>query len=318
MHPLMRSTVLALLLAGACARAATPAPESVLAARMGFDRPVIVRDASFRWHWVAACFAMRDSNGDGEISVRQGRHGENFGDELSPYLLFPGRTPESVDDYLASSPDRRFLAAIIRGELWLIDGFDLERWKFSTAEVELPAAGTSGAFQHTVAFSREGRAAFVQRRGRTSELVVVDLPPGQPSPVFRTEDEIARFRFTEEGIQVFTLPPGAADDAIHTTLAPRHCRGSIASYSVFRSKHDPTTRTNIPLPERPPTPMGPEQVLSASGECTPDGSPLLASSTDEYRHLAAGSFQRVNLIELGPLRWTTGEAHRFNCPWDYR
>jgi hypothetical protein len=282
----------------------------------GFRRPVIVQNASPNWRWVAACFAMADSNHDGEISVTVARHGNTFGDELTPYLLLDRQRPLAIDEYVAASPDHRFIAVALGGALQVVDAATSKWLKLPEAEQVTDA---SPVLPHpAISFASNGRAAFRNRREGRSRIILVDLLSGAQTSVFETDAEVARFELSDTTLRVDTISTGTVDDSIRTNLAPRRCRGQAASYSVFRATPDPTTPVDVPLPQAASAAAPREEVLARYHECTTDGAPVLASSGDGREHLAAAAFQTPSTVELGPLRWTRGELHRNNCPWAYR
>jgi len=259
---------------------------------------------------------MSDSNRDGAISVTVTHHGKPFGDELTPYLLLDRQPPLEIDEYVAASPDHRFIAVAVGGALQVVDAATSKWLKLPEAE---QVTDSSPVLPHpAISFASNARAAFRNRREGRSRVILVDLLSGAQSSVFETDAEVARFELSDTALRVHTISARTVDDSIRTTLAPRRCRGPAASYSVFRARPDPTTRVDLPLPRAASVAAPSEEVLARYHECTTDGTPVLASSGDGQQHLAAAAFQHPSTVELGPLHWTRGELHRNNCPWAYR
>jgi hypothetical protein len=278
-------------------------------AAFGFAAPVVVQNASFRWHWVVACFALRDTDADGRLAVMIGRHGETWGDALEPFLLIEGRAPEGVDEYVTASPDGRFVAVISANRLIVVDAKTQRR-------VDLSALGASRgvdaspALPHpAISFSEDGRAAFVRRSSDRSEIVAMELPSGRAATALSTIERVSRFQLLGDRLKVWVLPPTVEDAPLRTTLAPRRCRGQATSFSVFRTGADPARVIDVPIGARSArTPR--EKLQAVAYECTSDGMPGLATSNGENLVAAA---KRGFDAERGPLRWTRSELWRNSC-----
>jgi len=304
------SPAFALALSACTAAASHGSVPPVRSPWFGFSAPVLVQDASFRWRWVAACFALRDTNGDGSLEVTVDHHGGTFGDDLQPFLLFDGQAPERVDQYIGASPDHRFVAVVSGARLFVIDARTQLRLDLSALGANL-GTDINPAFTHpAIGFSEDGRAAFVRRSSSGSAVVLVELPSGTGSVAFRTEEVVSRFVLSADRLKVRLLPSGIADTSIHTNLAGRHCHGQAASFTVFRTGPDPSRIVEIPIARsRSPLTL-PENVHAVAYECTSDGAPGLASSNGES--LVAATAEGFH-AERGPLAWTNAELLRNTC-----
>jgi hypothetical protein len=277
----------------------------------GLAGPVLIQAASFKWRWVAACFASRDTDDDGSVRILVGRHGDASGDESRPYLMLRGAGTEPIEQFVGSSRGGRLLA-IVEHDLWLVDAERIQRWNLSALGARIPSDGSPVLPHPAVSFSADGRVAFVRKASDGLELVVFDPRTGQQTIVFSTHEEIARFNFEGTAFQVRTLRSGAADNSIYTNLAARACRSATGSYLTFRTGSDPTRLATIPLPTSTAQSETDERVLVAYHECTLDGLPAVASSADKTQHLLASSLDGY-FAERGPLRWSHAQVHRNNC-----
>ncbi|HEY1547678.1 MAG TPA: hypothetical protein VGG28_07660 [Kofleriaceae bacterium] len=76
--------------------------------------------------WFVLCQARRDTDGDGELSVRYGLH-LNDGDRAEPFLVLGSGAGEAIDYPAAHSADGSWLAIVRHGTLELIDTTSGER-----------------------------------------------------------------------------------------------------------------------------------------------------------------------------------------------
>jgi hypothetical protein len=276
---------------------------------------VLVQAASFKWRWVAACFALEDTNGDGSIRIDVGRHGEVFGDESRSFLMLRGLEAEPIEQFLDSSPGNRLLAVVKLGRLSLIDADTNERWDLTALGARIPPDGSPALPHPAVRLLADGRVAFVRPGYRRWDLIVFEPRSRFQAAVYSTTDEIARFDFEAGAMQIRTLPKGTVDDSIYTNLARRPCRGQPTSSLTARRGADPTHLHTVRIPPGDGPTEAVEEVLAAYHECTVRGFPALASSADETQHLLASSLDGFS-AERGPLRWGRGEVHKNNCAKD--
>lgn len=278
----------------------------------GFKAPVLLQGVSFTHRWVAACFALNDTDHNGKLEVSVGRHGETFGDQTEPYLLLDGAPPEIIDDYLGSSPERRFVAFVQEGRLSVVDVQSKRRRDLSALGADLTDRLHPALPHPAIAFSADKRAVVVRRSVDQSQVLLIDLLSDAADVVYETTDDVARLQFIDDKLTVWTLPRGTVDDSPHTNLARRHCRGAPGSYLRFRSKKDPTVPVDVPLPSSSRLKAQAEEIHGGLG-CTDDDGEVLASSADDRRHLVATLLSNFK-AELGPLRWAVGSTRPYSCP----
>lgn len=89
--------------------------------RYGTSQTLYVQQIGARARWISACQPTRDTDGDGEIRVGSGHHGEVFGDAMTPFLFLERGPPLEVEAVYDATPDERFIAVAIGGRLALVD-----------------------------------------------------------------------------------------------------------------------------------------------------------------------------------------------------
>lgn len=284
---------------------ATPPRPPELSAPFGFDRPTLLQAVDFERRWVVACFALEDSDHDGKLEVHIARHGETYGDRTSPFLLLPGAAPEAVDDYFAASRDGRYLAYARDQRLWLLDVENGTRRNLSELGADI-GRDTSPVLPHpAIRFSPDGRAAIISRSSVGSKVLLLTLTnDNAPQVVHETPNDVSNVDFVDGKLRVWSLPQGMTDDSLHTTLAPRFCRGAPSSHSTFRSESSPQIVVDVTLPVGGGV-MRPRVEAWGSVACVAN-MPVLVSTPDAKRHLVAAS-GRHGYAEVGPLRWVVGD-----------
>lgn len=89
--------------------------------RYGTTHTLYVQQIGARARWISACQPTRDTDGDGEIRVASGQHGEVFGDAMTPFVFLERGPPLEVEAVYDATPDERFIAVAIGGRLALVD-----------------------------------------------------------------------------------------------------------------------------------------------------------------------------------------------------
>ena len=302
-------------LLAACAFRSTEAPRNVSRA-FGSSAPVVIQNASRRWKWVVACFATRDTDDDGKLDVSIGRHGETFGDELMPFLILDNAKIQQIDEYIAASPDHRFISVVRDGHLWLVDA-QWGNWNDITLlGADVGADVRSWMTHPAVAFSLDGLAAFVRRSPNLSEVVLLQLRTSAATPLYKTEDNVVRVAFSanDNSLRIWRVQRGRESEFAEefaTTLGRRTCRGPAASYSVYRMRDPVAHEDRVPLPRHQGVALEREEIDAAFPWCTADGRRALASTANGM-HLVAAT-NRDYGASLGPLQWVEGRIARNFC-----
>ncbi|MCB9736122.1 MAG: hypothetical protein H6745_26340 [Deltaproteobacteria bacterium] len=209
-----------------------PAPE-VAGGPIGTGGPLVVEGWAPDRRWVALCQAREDTDGDGEIAVHLGYHGDTFGDALAPYIVVGDGPGQRVDAYLGASADGRWLAAVERGRLVLWDtatGGRRDLTALGAAEgPSSPLVPSWGGFEPGGA-----RYLFLAGEGASRAAALVDPLTGDTTPVKHGADALFAAFPLDGGRHavVFTYPLGARPQLPRTSLAPGGCRGPITSYST--------------------------------------------------------------------------------------
>lgn len=287
-------------------RASSPPPS----AAFGFHAPVVLQNASFRWGWVAACFARRDTDRNGVLEVIRDLHGTTSGDELEAYLLLNGRAPELVDEFVSASQDGRFVAIRSGGRLVVVDAETDRRFALPDDGRDLGQAESPALAGPAVRFSLDGRASMVRRSVAGADVMVIDLFTGQADVVFHTTEAVTRLDLLAEKVTVRLLAPGVVDSSVATDLKSGKCRGQPDAFFVARVGPDPTKLIEVPIARSLNPPTERERVLAGQGECTVDGARVIASSDGQHLLAAQPSIHG----KWGPLYWTRAPATRRFCP----
>ncbi len=244
--------VLAVVSASLGVRSAGAEPK---AKAWGTQHPCVLDAADPAGAWIVLCQARKDTDGDGEISVLMGHHGDMLGDAMVPYVIRGGGAGEAVDTYVTHSTDGRYLVVIKEDRLLLLDmragtRTDLSKTGASTAD------GNSAFGRHRAArFDRAGRRLLTIRDGKErSTIVVRELATGKVTIVDPGPGVLCSATLDETGHWVLLRVVAKDTDGngtlecptVHTTLAARGCRGSPRSYSSFGGGGDATVTRVAP------------------------------------------------------------------------
>jgi hypothetical protein len=179
------------------------------------------------------CQARADTDGDGQIEVLWGHHGEPLGDRLRPYLIVEGGLGHGFDEFLGADPRGRHVAVREGPCLVLIDTVDRTATTLPDADLrdDQPAFGQHRA----VSFDALGARMLYLRGGPGgSRPMVRDLARGRDTELSAGAGTLWRARLDPEGrAALVTGIAGRRLPQFFTTLADRSCRGPAMSYSSF-------------------------------------------------------------------------------------
>jgi hypothetical protein len=85
----------------------------------GTGHQLVVEAADQARRWAVVCQAREDTNGDGEVTVLVGNHGDMLGDDMEPYFFAIGREEMAIDALVAASPTGSHVVFVRRGRLVL-------------------------------------------------------------------------------------------------------------------------------------------------------------------------------------------------------
>ncbi len=222
---------------GASARA----PVAIERGAFGTAHPTVVVAFDPSERWAALCQARADTDGDGEIALHSGYHGEEFGDDLTLYLIVGGGEGVEIDELVRSSRDGRWIVYIRAGRLLLRD---MERG----VETDLSALGADAsddgnplAAHRAATFAPDSaRVAYLRRRGDRTFVVVRSLPGGEERELDAGPGQVWRAYLLDAGwvevdvVSRDTDGNGRVEVPLpHTTLSSRHCRGAPRVYGVY-------------------------------------------------------------------------------------
>ena len=291
----------------------TPAPTAgaVDGAVVGTAHPLVVEAAARDGSWIVICQARADTDGDGEIAVHVGHHGDTYGDAFRPYVVRGAGDGEPIDSLVGYTRDGRWLVALRGGKLSLLDAHTGTWTELAGADVRddgVPlgphrAASVARAGDRMTYF-RDDETIVVRELSTGSETVV--KVPG--ARVWRVEVEplghwalVYAIRSDSDKDGKLTWP------SIHTSLSDRDCRGPIASYSTGGWRGDKPDELWLELatatiaPARAPgLPAEPDADEPELGTFL--GRPILAVDRTGRRLL--GPEDDLHGIPNGPLRWS--------------
>jgi hypothetical protein len=211
---------------------------------VGTPHPAFVQRVAPDGSWVLLCQARADTDGDGEIAIHRGYHGETFGDEMVPYLVRGGGEGERIDDFVGSDESGRWVLVRRGSELELVD----VRAGTSTSLGALPEE-RSNPFAAHPGFDFAG--AHLARIDPSGAIYVRELATGRetridPGPGLLVAIDLDP---TAASLSAMVVTADTDGDGQLTAPAPRTslahafaCRGPPMSYSVFGRTGDDVER----------------------------------------------------------------------------
>ncbi|MFE8604342.1 hypothetical protein [Archangium violaceum] len=233
-----------------------PAPEFTVAPPTALQRetgpigtrhPILFQRAAKDGRWLIACQAREDTNGDGKVEVRFGRHGDTHGDTLAPYLFLEPGEGERLDDFLASDPTGRYLVVVRGGSLRLLDTYTRADTELAPPDAIPDSSAPSASLP--VSFSRNGqRMLLVSLSGpeKRATAFLLNLQDGSKREVPHGPGLLGRASLDPEGRWVWfgVVTQDTDGDGqltwprAQTSLASRYCRGPIMSYGHYGQEGD--------------------------------------------------------------------------------
>ncbi len=238
--------------------AEAPLPENLPGA-VGTAHPIFVQSVAPDGHWVAFCQAREDTDGDGEVRVHTGMHGELFGDAVSLYFA-TAEEPRGIpiDAVAGADPTGRWVALIRDGELHLLDTRTGDDTNLSASGAAAQDDDNPTMSHRATSFAEDGsRVAYLRGEGGSEEVVVRDLASGDESTVDVGEGRVWRAELLGDGRWLFAGVVtsdadgnGTLDLPVQSTsLARGQCRGRPLSYSTGGYRGDPWERRFVRVPD---------------------------------------------------------------------
>ncbi len=217
----------------------TAAPPLPPAVELGTAHPLLVQASAPDGRWVAACQARMDTDGDGEIAVHLGHHGDTYGDGLVLFLMShknPGG--EVIDTFVSSDPSARYAAYLDSGSLLLHDFYRDEIVDLSpkVEQDHVPTLVHRGA-----AFDDDGEhILYLRARDGRERVVIRELHSARERELDMGTGRVWRAMFLGDGdylgvavVEHDTNKNGKLDlPELQTSLAGGSCRGAVMSYST--------------------------------------------------------------------------------------
>lgn len=181
-----------------------------------------------------------------------GLHGDTWGDKLSPYLIrSEGGPGERLDALVATEPTGRYIAAIQRGKLWIIDVETDHRTDLSALGASIVDDGDPLRAHRVASFDASGKhVVYLGRRGSKDVAIVRELDTGNEVAIDPGEGLLWRAELEGPWVIVEVIAEDTDKNGrlefpvAATSLSGRNCRAPIVSYSVRgRARGDePETR----------------------------------------------------------------------------
>jgi hypothetical protein len=216
----------------------TGAPPPVATGPIGTAGPITIEASDPAGRWVVACQARTDTDGDGEIAVHLGMHGDTYGDRMSPYLVIGGGAGDPIDAYVGAASTGDWLVVATTTGLFLVDGRTGARTELVDADLRSDDFPTLGPRLAT--FAGTDRVVFLRHRDTGDRVVVRDLASGRetetavPGLVWRVEADPGGAWARVLTVRTDTNKNGTIEwPSQQTSLSERGCRGPIGSYSTF-------------------------------------------------------------------------------------
>ncbi len=317
------SCLFLMLLQGACGSAHerpqfaqhTPSPHQAL---LGTAHPYTLESAAWDGSYIVLCQARRDTNKDGQIKVSLGLHGDTYGDQLEPYFIRKSGPGDRFDELIAIGDRDRFLIAVQRPDLRLIDTHTGDSAILRDADVDNrvkearlldPKPSAQAVFG-----VRGGKIAYKKRNTEQIVIGIVDLNTREEKEISAGPGALGSFFFDAseqwlivEKVTEDTNKNGRIEfPANWTTLAPDACRGPVSSFSVRPGRGDAITfwALSIQSGQLTQTPEGWVDML---------GEHMLIRKPDDT--LAAIASDGTETILAGPecgarIRWAADNPRR--------
>ena len=215
-------------------RPATELQRKALDGAIGTAHPLLFQNVSPTGSWCLFCQARADTTGDGSIDVSVAQHGELAGDHALPYLAAGSGEGWAIDEFVGADPLGRYVAVRNGACLEIVDLLAASGPTITTLpEADLRDNGILGPHRGAD-FDPHGKRMLYLRSGATSQVVIRDLSTGHEESRDIGPGLIEKARFDPQGpwIQMTVVPSGEWP-TIFTSLAPRICRGSPASFSIM-------------------------------------------------------------------------------------
>ena len=155
---------------------------------MGTAHPFVLTSASFHWRWVAGCQARQDTDQDGVISVGKGGRGELAGDRLQAYLWTSNGNEESIDAFIQSSSDGRYVAFVQSGHLIVLDARTQQRTDLNHLGARVTDLQDLAAPDTLLAFANGPWAVFRRQVQSMTQLVAVQFDTHELHVLYETQD----------------------------------------------------------------------------------------------------------------------------------
>lgn len=291
--------------------AAEPFAAEARSPLFGTAHPFVYQAGSFRFGWVAGCQSRHDTDGDGQIKVHLGRHGEVFGDRAQLYLFTSDGTEQAIDDYISRSPSGRYVAFRQSKKLIVLDTKTHARTDLSDFGAKMLDDADDQQAPFDVAFSFGHWVVFRRSESDVEVVVALNLETQRTTELYRSPARIVRFWFDPEGRELVIAevqrdsPQNAKKRTpyrVMTNLAGYHCRGPVGAYTVLGHAGEKPKLHRVSIESLEDHEELEEQLGYALG-CIHDGRRVVVGS-NPFGYLVGGATPvGFDEPERGPVQW---------------
>ncbi len=286
---------------------------AVAGAKVGTAHPIVVEATARDGGWIVICQARADTDGDGEIAVHTGMHGDTYGDQFRPYLVRGAGEGEPIDSLVGYTRDGRWLVAMRAGKLAVLDAH-AGTWS-EIAGADLRDDGVPLGPHRAASIASAGDRMTYFRDDET--LVVRELSTGAENTVKVAGARLWRVEVEPLGTwaRVYAIRADSDKDgkltwpSVRTSLSDRDCRGPIMSYSTGGWSGDKPDELWLDLAagtvsdKRSGTAPSEPTDAEPAELGTHAGRPVLA--VDRTGRKLLGPDDSGRDIPVGPLEWVT-------------
>lgn len=208
---------------------------------LGAANPIVPQLVADDGSWVAACEARQDTNGDGEIRIEVGHHGELFGDDAALFVFSAAHPEGEPIDRLVTAARHGRAIAFVRGGHLIVRGASGREVDLSASGATATSDGNAALPERDADFDASGeRVIYLRGRPGSEKLVLRELASGAEREIDTGRGRLWRAEFLGDGewITAAVVPRDSDGDGrielpqLQTSLAGGACRGPPMSYST--------------------------------------------------------------------------------------
>lgn len=199
---------------------------------IGTKDPIWVTASDPKGRWTAFCQARKDTNGDGQIGVMIGIHGDAYGDTAEPYLQVGNRPDEPFDELVTQDASGRHIVITQQGRLILIDTETNTRTDLSARGADAAGDPSPLASHGAASLDDTGQWVVFRKLRKPASLGLLDIAHGTETAIDAGQGTLLG-AWLDGPWALMKVRTGGSANHVTTTYSKRRCRGPAASYSVY-------------------------------------------------------------------------------------